>query len=106
MAMGLKIPESIRKIQEGDWIFKIRRNNSFELTLKIQPVPAAKRFIELIDEHRTLGEIVDLIADEYARRPSTDEVLKVCHHVMGVLRQCDLILLRHKSSPHLLKRSA
>ena len=106
MAIGLKIPESIRKIQEGDWVFKIRRNNSFELTLKIQPVPAAKRFIELIDEHRTLREIVDLIAAEYARRPSTDEVLKVCHHVMGVLRQCDSILLRHKSSPHLLKRSA
>ena len=37
MALGLKI-------QEGDWVFKIWRNNSFELTLKIQPVPAAKRF--------------------------------------------------------------
>lgn len=81
------------------WTLNIKHHADIEVTLRFPVVPAVRRFIELVDDQRPMGEIVELISNDYTQRPEPCEVWAACMHVMKVLLNHDLLLLRHKSVP-------
>lgn len=84
---------------QDPWTLSIKHHADIEVTLRFPMVPAVRRFVELIDDARTMGEIVQRIAEDYDPRPELSDVWAACMHVMKVLLNHDLLLLRHKSTP-------
>lgn len=74
--------------------FKLNGADGVDVNINFQVVPAARRFVELADNQRTLEQIVSLIADDYETRPSDAEVWNVCRHLLEILLKFDLMLLR------------
>ena len=93
--------DSITQSGDQQWSMKINLLDGYQSVLSLELVPLVKRFVALIDDSRTMGEIVEMIADDYDPRPSTGEVWKMCRHVIDTLLQYDLLLLRHASVPSL-----
>jgi hypothetical protein len=79
------------------WVHKIPHAGGIEVKLQLQVVPAVKRFIELIDDRRTIGEIVEVIQSEYDPVPPRDDVWRTCLYVLSTLLRDDYVLLRHRS---------
>jgi hypothetical protein len=92
-----KVRETILGAAGGQWVHKIPHAGGIEVTLKLQVVPAVKRFIELIDDCRTMGEIAQTIESEYHPVPARDDVLRTCLYVFNTLLRDDYVFMRHRS---------
>jgi 2-polyprenyl-3-methyl-5-hydroxy-6-metoxy-1,4-benzoquinol methylase len=92
-----RVRETILEVAGGLWVHKIPHAGGIEVKLQLQVVPAVKRFIELIDDRRTMGEIVDAIQSEYDPVPPREDVWRTCLYVLSTLLRDDYLLLRHRS---------
>ncbi len=97
----VKFRESFLSATGDTWAMNVNLQGGTQVRLSMARVPAAVRFLELIDGRLTLGEIAARITDGYSPRPETSEVLRSCLRVIEIVQSHDLILLRHKSSPPL-----
>jgi SAM-dependent methyltransferase len=92
-----RVRDTILEAAGGLWVHKIPHAGGIEVKLQLQVVPAVKRFIELIDDRRTMGEIVEAIRSDYDPVPPTDDVWRTCLYVLRTLLRDDYVLLRHRS---------
>ena len=93
------VQESILSTAGDAWSWKFTLNGEVEVMIAFHVVPAARRFIELFDDNRTLAGIVETILSAYNPAPPAEDAWKVCRYAMEVLIRQDLLLLRHKTVP-------
>lgn len=94
-----KVRDSILNAKTEDWILNVSIKANFTVTVTFKRVPAALRFVELIDDRRTMGELVEIIRAEHASASSTEDVFKFVVHLVKLLMKFDFLLLRDKSIP-------
>ncbi len=92
-----RVQETILAAAGGTWAHDLPHPGGIVVNLRMQVVPAVKRFTELIDDRRTMGEIVGTIAAEYNPAPPTADVWRTCLFVVQTLLRGDFVLLRHRS---------
>lgn len=92
-----EVHKSLVAAEGQQWVHTIPHNGGIDVTLRLQVVPAAKRFIELIDDRRTMGEIVAKISADYDPVPPAADVWRTCLFVLNTLFRGDYIYLRHRT---------
>ena len=102
LAESQNVRESILQTPGDEWSWTCRLQGEIDVAITFHVAPAARRFVELIDDRRTLGEIIETILAAYDPRPPVEEAWKICRYVMEVLLRQDLLLLRHKTSPSVI----
>jgi SAM-dependent methyltransferase len=92
------VQQSILNTAGDEWSWTTRLAGEVDVSITFHVAPAARRFVELIDNRRTLAEIVETILSAYNPRPPLEEAMKIARYVMEVLLRQDLLLVRHKST--------
>lgn len=95
--LRVNVRESILAAEGKQWVHTLPHNGGIKVTLRLQVVPAVKRLIELIDDRKTMGEIVKTIASEYDPVPPESDVWKTCLFVFNTLLRSDYVYLRHRT---------
>ena len=97
-----KIPELLKNHTDDQWSMNVECSGSIMLHLSLEYTETARRFVELIDDQRTLGEIRQSLVSESPSDLSAEEIHETCRCVFETLRSYDLVLLRHQSVPAFL----
>jgi SAM-dependent methyltransferase len=92
-----RIRETMLAAAGGLWRHDIQHPGGIQVNLRLPVVPAVKRFIELIDDRRTMGEIVETIAASYDPVPPAADVWQTCLFVLNTLLRGDFVLMRHRT---------
>lgn len=77
--------------------FSLSRPDGPTINASLAVDEIARCFLQLIDGKRTMGEIVDAVAAGFDPAPPRQEVLRTCMETFEILRNFDLLLLRHSS---------
>lgn len=96
-----KAPESIRSHGEDRWSMKVELAGGIALHLELDLNPVSRGFVELVDNTKTLGDILDRLVTEFADDYSPDEIREICGTVFECFRSHDLMLLRGRHTPRL-----
>lgn len=99
LATSYKIRDSILNAESEEWTLNVDVETTIKVTVTFQRIPVALRFVELIDDQRTMGELVERIRGECAPDSPVEDVWTICRNLVDLLMKFDLILLRHKSVP-------
>ena len=94
-----KIPELLKNHTGDQWSMNVECSGSIMLHLSLEYSETARRFVELINAQRTLGEIRQLLESESPSGVFTEDIRETCRTVFETLRSYDLVLLRHQSVP-------
>jgi SAM-dependent methyltransferase len=92
------VQQSILSTAGDEWLWRTRLAGEVDVSITFHVAPAARRFVELIDNQRTLAEIVETILSAYNPRPPIEEAMKIARYVIEVLLRQDLLLVRHKTT--------
>lgn len=92
------IQQSILNTTGDEWSWSTRLAGEVDVSITFHVAPAARRFVELVDNQRTLAEIIEAILSAYNPRPPIEEAMKISRYVMEVLLRQDLLLVRHEST--------
>lgn len=76
---------------------KLSREERYEVTLPWNR--EIRRFVDLIDGYRTLGEIVTQIREEENAPEGIEEIVRSCRRFIDGCELEDILLVRHKSVP-------
>jgi SAM-dependent methyltransferase len=97
-AAAHNVQQSILETAGDEWSWTTRLVGEVDVSITFHVAPAARRFVELIDNRRTLAEIIETILSAYSPRPPIEEAMKISRYVMEVLLRQDLLHVRHKST--------
>jgi len=92
------VPASIIRHDGQPWTMGIGLAEGMKIRLALQVIPAVRLFAELVNDRRTMGEIVAAIVAEATSTTSVEEVWTACRSVIDTLLKSDLLLLRHESA--------
>ena len=97
--MGTKISDrnvqqTILNAENKCWSMQL--SQPAEMVVEIQFNQTTHRFIELINDQRTIGEIVEQLAEESDGSQTNEEIQRMCKKAFDALLIHDLILLRGK----------
>ncbi len=101
-----KVPASIRGETGPEWSFAAQSPSGVTLRMGLAMNDTVRRFVQLVDNRRTLREIESLIAGPGASAAVTQQVHETCARVYGMLLSYDLMLLRHASAPNIVLKVA
>jgi ubiquinone/menaquinone biosynthesis C-methylase UbiE len=103
MAKLKDVPETIRSEQTSVWSMNVLCVGDITLNITLELDAVARRFLALIDDRRTMGEILVALATEFHGNHSSGEIQQKCRTVFESLRSYDLLLLRHVSLASMLR---
>ncbi|MCC7421170.1 MAG: class I SAM-dependent methyltransferase [Planctomycetaceae bacterium] len=92
------VRECLIKAETPNCRISVKLGGGITVNVDIARVPVVVQFAGLIDNRRTMGEIVETIRNQYQTRPEPEQVWNALLQAMDILQSYDLILLRHKTS--------
>lgn len=90
--------QQIRKsilAEEGTWEFDIELQGFLTVTAHLPMSPINRRLVELIDGQRSTGQIIGILAEEFAGTASAEQVAQTCVNIVRKLCSVDLLTLHH-----------
>ena len=93
--------ESILAETSGAWTLGIHRPDGIHFKYELSLDGLTRRLLELIDDRRTIGEIVRASTSDDRVSTDSERVWKTWLKLFAFLQSYDLVLLRHVSVPHL-----
>lgn len=96
------IRESILRTKGNTWSMGVGLAAGIKINLRFEVIPTVEKFVELIDGHRTLGEITNLMIADPGLATSVEQIKIDTRKVIDTLMKIDLLQFRHSSVPPFL----